>query len=116
MFTGSYTALVTPFTMKGDVDDSRLKRLVETEIAGGVDIANDTTAKLRRDLPRQIVGLKEATGVVDRVSQLRALVDREFCILSGDDSLTLPMLSVGASGVISVASNVMPREVTDMVH
>src|ERR1043166_5594648 len=82
----------------------------------GVDIANDTTAKLRRDLPRQIVGLKEATGVVDRVSQLRALVDREFCILSGDDSLTLPMMSVGATGVISVASNVMPREVTDMVH
>jgi 4-hydroxy-tetrahydrodipicolinate synthase len=82
----------------------------------GVDISNETTAKLRRDLPKLIVGLKEATGVVDRVSQLRTLVDREFCILSGDDSLTLPMMSVGAVGVISVASNVMPREVTDMVH
>ena len=82
----------------------------------GVDIANETTAKLRRDLPKLIVGLKEATGGVDRVSQLRTLVDREFCILSGDDSLTLPMMSVGAVGVISVASNVMPREVTDMVH
>src|SRR5262249_11174420 len=59
----------------------------------GVDVANDTIARLRKDLPRQVVGLKEATGVVDRVSQLKALVDREFSILSGDDSLTLPMMS-----------------------
>ncbi|HUJ10210.1 MAG TPA: 4-hydroxy-tetrahydrodipicolinate synthase [Verrucomicrobiae bacterium] len=82
----------------------------------GVDISNDTIAKLRRDLPKSVVGLKEATGVVDRVSQLRAVVDRDFCILSGDDSLTLPMMSVGAVGVISVASNVVPREVTEMTH
>lgn len=82
----------------------------------GVDIANETTARLRRDLPKQVVGLKDAAGNVDRVSQLRTLVDREFTILSGDDSLTLPMMAVGAQGVISVASNVMPREVTDMVH
>ncbi len=82
----------------------------------GVDISNDTLARLRRDLPQYIVGLKEATGVVDRVSQLRGMVDREFCILSGDDSLTLPMMSVGAVGVISVVSNVIPREVTEMTH
>ena len=82
----------------------------------GVDVSNDTMAKLHRDLPDKVVGLKEATGNVDRVSQMRTLVDREFCILSGDDSLTLPMMSVGAVGVISVASNVMPKEVTDMVH
>ena len=82
----------------------------------GVDVSNDTIVKLRRELPESIVGLKEATGVVDRVSQLRALVDRDFCIVSGDDSLTLPMMSVGAVGVISVASNVMPREVTEMTH
>lgn len=82
----------------------------------GVDIANETIAKLRHDLPKQIVGLKEATGNVDRVSQTRALVDREFSILSGDDSLTLPMMAVGAQGVISVTSNVMPAEVTEMTH
>jgi len=82
----------------------------------GVDISNDTMARLRRDLPQYIVGLKEATGVVDRVSQLRGMVDREFCILSGDDSLTLPMMSVGAVGVISVVSNVIPRELTEMTH
>ncbi|MGA2222635.1 MAG: 4-hydroxy-tetrahydrodipicolinate synthase [Verrucomicrobiia bacterium] len=82
----------------------------------GVDVSNDTMAKLHRDLPDKVVGLKESTGNVDRVSQMRALVDREFCILSGDDSLTLPMMSVGANGVISVASNAIPKEVTDMVH
>ena len=82
----------------------------------GVDISNDTMARLRRDVPQYIVGLKEATGVVDRVSQLRGMVDREFCILSGDDSLTLPMMSVGAVGVISVVSNVIPRELTEMTY
>jgi 4-hydroxy-tetrahydrodipicolinate synthase len=81
-----------------------------------VDISNETMARLRRDLPQSIVGLKEATGVVDRVSQLRGMVDREFCILSGDDSLTLPMMSVGAVGVISVVSNLIPHEVTEMTH
>jgi 4-hydroxy-tetrahydrodipicolinate synthase len=81
-----------------------------------VDISNDTIAKLHRDVPAKVVGLKEATGVVDRVSQLRTMVDRDFCILSGDDSLTLPMMSVGAIGVVSVASNVVPREVTEMTH
>lgn len=221
MFTGAYTALVTPFTTDGAVDETRLRDLVELQVTGGidglvpcgttgesptldheehdhvielvvkyasgrckviagtgsnstaeaisltrhakeagadaslqvapyynkptqaglyahfraiaeavelpmvlynipgrcgVDISNETMAKLRRDLPDRVVGLKEATGNVDRVSQLRAMVDRDFCIVSGDDSLTLPMMSVGAAGVISVASNVMPREVTDMVH
>ena len=82
----------------------------------GVDISNETIARLRRDFPHRVAGLKEATGNVDRVSQLRMLVDREFAILCGDDALTLPMLAVGAQGVISVASNVIPREVTDMVH
>jgi 4-hydroxy-tetrahydrodipicolinate synthase len=82
----------------------------------GVDVSNDTMARLHRDLPDKVVGLKESTGVVDRVSQLRQLLDRDFCILSGDDSLTLPMMAVGAQGVISVASNVMPREVTDLTH
>jgi len=82
----------------------------------GVDVANETTARLRRDLPQLVVGLKEATGNVDRVSQLRQLVDKDFSILSGDDALTLPMMAVGAQGVISVASNVVPAEVTAMVR
>ena len=61
-----------------------------------------------------IVAIKEAAGDVDRVSQYRQECDLE--ILSGDDALTLPMMSVGAVGVISVAANVVPRAVADMVH
>ena len=221
MFTGTFTAIVTPFTKTGAVDEQRLRELVEFQIAGGitglvpcgttgesptldhhehdhvielvikfagkrcqviagtgsnstdeaitltkhakaagadaslqvapyynkptqaglyahfrtiaeatqlpliiynvpgrcsVDVSNETIAKLRRDLPSLIVGVKDAAGSVDRVSQLRQIVDREFTILSGDDSLTLPMLAVGAQGVISVASNVVPREVSEMVQ
>ena len=221
MFTGCYTALVTPFTQNGAIDEARLQKLVETQIRAGVtglgpcgttgesptldhhehdrvielvvkfaakrcqiiagtgsnstaeaieltrhakaagadaslqvapyynkptqagltahfraiaeatqfpliiynvpgrcsvDVSNETIAKLRRDLPNWIVGVKDAAGNVDRVSQLRQIVDREFTILSGDDSLTLPMLAVGAQGVISVASNIGPREVTDLVQ
>ena len=221
MFTGTFTAIVTPFTKTGAVDEQRLRELVEFQIAGGitglvpcgttgesptldhhehdhvielvikfagkrcqviagtgsnstdeaitltkhakaagadaslqvapyynkptqaglyahfrtiaeatqlpliiynvpgrcsVDVSNETIAKLRRDLPSLIVGVKDAAGSVDRVSQLRQIVDREFTILSGDDSLTLPMLAVGAQGVISVATNVVPREVSEMVQ
>jgi len=63
-----------------------------------------------------IVGIKEAGGHPDRVSQLRATLGPKFTILSGDDSLTLPFMAVGAHGVISVASNVIPREVAHMVR
>jgi len=63
-----------------------------------------------------VVGIKEAGGNADRVSQLRAVLGKQFDILSGDDSLTLPFMAVGAHGVISVASNVIPREVAHMVR
>jgi 4-hydroxy-tetrahydrodipicolinate synthase len=61
-----------------------------------------------------IVAVKEAGGSVDRVSQIVTRCKIE--VLSGDDSLTLPMMAVGAVGVISVASNVAPKPVADMVH
>ena len=82
----------------------------------GVGMAVETIARLRNDLPRSIVGLKEATGTTERIAPLRTLLGEEFSILSGDDSLTLPMISLGADGVISVASNVVPRQVSGMVH
>jgi 4-hydroxy-tetrahydrodipicolinate synthase len=61
-----------------------------------------------------VVAVKEAGGSVDRVSQILAR-QPDLCVLSGDDPLTLPMMSVGAKGVISVASNAFPERVVEMV-
>jgi 4-hydroxy-tetrahydrodipicolinate synthase len=80
----------------------------------GVEIGLDTVKRLAADC-KNVVGIKEAGGSCDRVSQLRAVLGPKFEILSGDDSLTLPFMAVGANGVISVASNVIPREVAQMV-
>ena len=80
----------------------------------GIEIAVDTVNRLAHDSVN-IVGIKEAGGNADRVSQLRAVLGARFNILSGDDSLTLPFMAVGADGVISVASNIIPREVSHMV-
>ncbi len=81
----------------------------------GIEIGVETVARLANDCPT-IVALKEAGGSVERVSQLRQVLPESFQILSGDDSLTLPFLSIGASGVVSVASNLIPREVSRMVR
>lgn len=80
----------------------------------GVEINVDTVDRLAHDSVN-IVAIKEAGGNADRVSQLRAVLGMNFTILSGDDSLTLPFMAVGAQGVISVASNVIPKEVSQMV-
>ena len=81
----------------------------------GVEIGVDTVVRLAREC-RTVVGIKEAGGSADRVSQLRGALPPQFVVLSGDDSLTLPFMAVGAQGVISVASNLIPREVANMVQ
>ena len=81
----------------------------------GIEIAVDTVNRLAHDSVN-VVGIKEAGGSADRVSQLRAVLGPKFTLLSGDDSLTLPFMAVGARGVISVASNVIPRDVARMVE
>ena len=81
----------------------------------GVEIGVETVKRLAREC-KNIVGIKEAGGNADRVSQLRAALGPKFVILSGDDSLTLPFMAVGAQGVVSVASNIIPREVSQMVR
>ena len=81
----------------------------------GVEIGVETTARLAAKFPN-IVAIKEAGGTVERVSALRAALPPAFTILSGDDSLTLPFISAGAEGVISVASNVVPAEVVALVN
>jgi 4-hydroxy-tetrahydrodipicolinate synthase len=81
----------------------------------GIEIGVETVARLAND-SSNIVGIKEAGGSVERVSQLRQAVPEPFEILSGDDSLTLPFLSAGGVGVISVASNLIPREISALVR
>jgi 4-hydroxy-tetrahydrodipicolinate synthase len=79
----------------------------------GCDLLPDTVAALRRE-HGNIVAIKEASGSAARVAALRDACD--IAVLSGDDSLTLPMIAFGASGVISVASNVIPVHVAQYVR
>lgn len=81
----------------------------------GVDLAADTVVRLAEHCPN-IVAIKEASGSVDRVSELVLRLPETFTVLSGDDSLTLPFLAVGAVGVVSVVSNLFPAEVSRMVN
>jgi len=79
-----------------------------------VDIVPDTVVRLANEC-RNIVSIKEASGSVERVSELRRRLPEPFSILSGDDSLTLPFMAVGADGVVSVASNLFPAEVCALI-
>ncbi len=80
----------------------------------GIEIGVETVVALAAQ-HSNIVAIKEAGGSVERVSQLRSALPEAFEILSGDDSLTLPFMSVGAVGVVSVASNLIPSEVSALV-
>jgi 4-hydroxy-tetrahydrodipicolinate synthase len=81
----------------------------------GVDIGPDTVVRLAQSC-RNIVSIKEASGSVERVAELRRRLPNEFTILSGDDGLTLPFMAVGAAGVVSVASNLFPSELCALVR
>lgn len=78
----------------------------------GSMILPETLAQLA-DVPN-IVGVKEASGSMDQASDIRRLCGERLTILSGDDSLTLPLSALGAKGVVSVISNVMPRETHEL--
>jgi 4-hydroxy-tetrahydrodipicolinate synthase len=80
-----------------------------------VDILPETVARLAKEC-RNIVSIKEASGSIERVGELRRRLPDAFAILSGDDSLTVPFMAVGAAGVVSVASNLFPSEVSALVR
>ncbi|MEO0803286.1 MAG: 4-hydroxy-tetrahydrodipicolinate synthase [Cyanobacteria bacterium J06642_2] len=80
----------------------------------GISLQPETVAKLA-ELP-SIVGIKEASGSMDAVSEIRRLSPNEFSIYSGDDSATLPMLALGASGVVSVASHLVGLQLQEMIR
>jgi 4-hydroxy-tetrahydrodipicolinate synthase len=77
----------------------------------GVSIAPETVARLAAH--ENVVGIKEASGSLDQASAILSLCD--ITLVSGDDSLTLPLLSVGGKGVISVVANVVPADVKAMI-
>lgn len=77
------------------------------------NIAPETLARMAQKCPT-IVAVKEATGSLDQASQIAALSD--LTILSGDDSLTLPLMSIGGKGVVSVVGNVVPRDMMALVR
>jgi len=81
----------------------------------GVDIVAETVARIQSDCPN-VVSIKEAGGNVDRVSELRVRLPEAFTVLSGDDGLTLPFMAAGAVGVVSVASNLLPGEMCELVR
>ena len=81
----------------------------------GIEIGLDVLARLVAECPN-IRAIKEAGGAPDRVSQMKSLLPADFEVLSGDDSLTLPFMSVGAVGIVSVAGNLIPGEMNRMVQ
>jgi len=81
----------------------------------GVELSVPLVARLRAKYPH-VRYIKEAGGSVDRVDQLKQALGADLTVLSGDDSLTLPFMAVGAEGVISVASNLRPRAVVRLTH
>ncbi len=80
----------------------------------GIEIGVGVVERLRAKYPH-VRYIKEAGGSVDRVDQLKNALGNDIVVLSGDDSLTLPFISVGAEGVISVASNLLPKQVVGLV-
>lgn len=81
----------------------------------GVNIQPQTVAQLAKEFDN-IVGIKQSCGDMDAITEMKLLCPEDFSIYSGDDSLTLPMLSLGARGVISVASHIFGSELKSMIR
>ncbi len=80
----------------------------------GVNITVDTMVELSQE--KNIIGVKEASANLTQISEIVRLTDDDFTVWSGDDGLTLPILSVGGKGVISVSANVVPVHMRSLVH
>ena len=79
----------------------------------GVNIEPETIAELAKI--KNIAGIKESSGNLDQMSRIAQLCGENFALISGDDSLTLPIMAIGGVGIISVVANIVPRDVADMV-
>lgn len=79
----------------------------------GVNISNDTMLRLTKH--KNIVGVKEATGNLPQAMEFLSRKPDNFNVLSGDDNMTFPLIALGGNGVISVASNLIPKQMSDFV-
>jgi 4-hydroxy-tetrahydrodipicolinate synthase len=98
------------------VADSVKTPIILYNIAGrtGKNIEPELMAKLAQDC-KNIVGVKEASGSLEQMQRIREVCPKDFILLSGDDALTLPLLSIGGVGVISVAANIVPKDVVGVI-
>lgn len=80
----------------------------------GLNMTAETTLRMAREIPN-VIGVKEASGSMEQILSILRDRPKGFLVLSGDDAWTLPLLGVGADGVISVASNEVPRLMREMV-
>lgn len=81
----------------------------------GSNVNAETTVRLAKDF-KNIIGMKEASGNFDLINQLMRDKPEDFLVISGDDPVTLPMIALGAVGVISVIGNALPRKLSDMIR
>lgn len=81
----------------------------------GSNMTAETTCRLANDF-KNIIGMKEASGSFDQFNQIMRDKPKEFLLISGDDPVALPMISLGAVGVISVNGNALPRQLSDMIR
>ncbi|PST82014.1 4-hydroxy-tetrahydrodipicolinate synthase [Pedobacter yulinensis] len=79
------------------------------------NMSAETTCRLAHDF-KNIIGIKDASGSFDQFNQIMRDKPADFLLISGDDPVTLPMIALGAAGVISVIANAVPRQFSDMVR
>jgi len=79
----------------------------------GINLLPETLARMQRDIP-ELIGVKEASGNINQISQIIDACGRDFNVLAGEDFITLPLLGLGGKGVISVVSNVAPKLMGDL--
>ncbi len=82
----------------------------------GVNMLAETTLRLAVDFPGKIVGVKEASGNIQQMDEIIKNKPDDFMVISGDDGITFPLITLGAVGVISVIGNAFPREFSRMVR
>ncbi|MCC8175266.1 MAG: 4-hydroxy-tetrahydrodipicolinate synthase [Bacteroidales bacterium] len=82
----------------------------------GVNMAAETTLRLAREFPEKVIGVKEASGNITQMDDIIKRKPADFMVISGDDGITFPLITLGAVGVISVIGNAFPKEFAKMVR